>query len=461
MHSSTLSQRGKSAIAIALALAVSSLLLTSFTLDEDYWNSPHMPANVEQTNRQLLEVEEDSFNDQKSFLRASSPSHPSFLSRIFGLRPASSQPISSPRFLYYYNHNGWSNQLVSLAHAAQIAYETNRILILPPILEHEERIVGQKGAGPRCQKWLMPEVFEYAALDARKCKTNSEKHVSFKEIMDTSQLSKSTGVQFVDLCDFVASEPKLAAEYFFQQQQRQSLPEIIDLDGECTLGQTRSYPEMIDHFNSIFGDQDVALIPSVFTSKNRNSQSKTFLQNVLSFHPSSKMMALQQIILNHIGQPYVSAHVRYDDRFRRRCSSEPKLLDWVRQEQESLNMNMPHPPVYFASSSQTSTVCNRQFFEHAGLQAFTLSDLLVKEDVSQMLSSIKVPKEIMYLILDQLLVSLGEKVILNNKMPQFSTFHMVVRVRHSRMFPDEPPPRQGSFMGNGTPLLGKDFYFGM
>eukprot|EP00986_Skeletonema_menzelii_P001098 scaffold298_cov130-Skeletonema_menzelii.AAC.1 len=172
-------------------------------------------------------------------------------------------------------------------------------------------------------------------------------------------------------------------------------------------------------------------------------------------------MALQQIILNHIGQPYVSAHMRYDDRSRRRCSSEPKLLDWVRQEQESLNMNMPHPPVYFASSSHTSTVCNRQFFEHAGLQAFTLNDLLAKEDVSQMLSSIKVPKEIMYLILDQLLVSLGKRVILNNKMPQFSTFQMVVRVRHSRMFPDKPPPRQGSFRRNSTPLLGKDFYFGM
>ncbi len=309
----------------------------------------------------------------------------------------------------------------------------------------------------------MPEVYQYAKIDAMKCTKNAhDEHVSFKEVLDLSELSKSTGVQLIDLCDFVASKPKLAAEYFFRQRQRQAYPEIIDLDGECTLDQTRSYPEMVEYFNSIFDDYDVAQIPSVFASKIRNSQSKAFHEKVMTFELSSKLMALQKILLNYIGQPYVSAHVRYDDRYHGSCSNEPKrlLLEWVQQEeeeeQESLSMTMPGT-VYFASSSPRAVVCYKQYFEGAGLQVFTLEDLLVKEDVAQLLSTIRVPNQIMYPILDQLLVSLGNRVILKSRMPQFSTFHMIIRMRHSLMFPDEPLPRQDSFR---PPLLGKDFYFG-
>ena len=390
-------------IALITALAVSSLLVAFASLNKDggYGRSLQLhtqaPNNVE-NYRQPLEV--DSSNEPKSNLRV---------------------PVSKAnQFLYYHSHShNWSNQLVGLAHAAQIAYETNRILILPPIIEHHDRNVGVKGS-PRCQHCLMPQVYEDAKLDAKKCADNE--HVSFKEIMDLSQLSKSTGVRFVDLCEFVASEPTLAAEYFFQQHQRKSHPEIIDLDGKCTFGQTRSYPEMVNHFNSIFSDDNVALIPSAFATESLNSQSKAFLENVLAFHPSSDLMALQQLLLDHIGQPYASARSRrgdYADNHRFVCSDERKqvLLDWIQQENSSTPRKIGAKEntylAFFASSSQEAAVC-KQFFDDAGLQAFTLSDLLVEEDASQMLSSMKVSAEIVAPILDRLLVSLGNKVTLES-----------------------------------------------
>ena len=436
MPSSLLNRRDKSVFLIALTtvLAVSSLLFACASLNKDYGHFLHTQApNNVQNYRQLLAV--DSSNDPKSNLPVSSLYHPlsSFLSQRFQ---------KANKYLYYHSYShDWSNQLIGLARAAQIAHETNRILILPPIIEHSTRMMDVGSSG--CQHCLMTQVYKDATLDAGKCKKDTlDEHVSFKEVMDLSQLSKSTGVQFFDLCDFVASEPTLAADYFFQQRQRQSHPEIIDLDGECTLGQTRSYPEMVDHFNSIFGDDDVALIPSAFATNNLNCQSEAFLDNVLSFHPSSALMELQQLLLNHISQPYVSAHVSYADDHKFVCSEERKqvLLDWIEQESLSLPRKIGAkakentPPVYFASSSLEAAVCYQRFLEDAGLQTFTLSDLMVKEDASQMLSSMNVSADLVALILDQLLVSLGNNIILESKTPQSSAFHMIVRARHSRLF---------------------------
>jgi len=45
-------------------------------------------------------------------------------------------------YLYYYAHSGFSNQLIGMAKAAQLAYYTNCTLILPPFLPHNTRSVG-------------------------------------------------------------------------------------------------------------------------------------------------------------------------------------------------------------------------------------------------------------------------------------------------------------------------------
>ena len=47
------------------------------------------------------------------------------------------QSVSEEQYLYYFTHSGWSNQLTALYHAAQLAYSTNRTLIVPPILSHK------------------------------------------------------------------------------------------------------------------------------------------------------------------------------------------------------------------------------------------------------------------------------------------------------------------------------------
>ena len=74
----------------------------------------------------------------------------------------------------------------------------------------------------------------------------------------------------------------------------------------------------------------------------------------------------------------------------------------------------------------------------AGLETFTLSDLLVKEDASQILSfmNVSADADLVALILDQLLVSFGNKITLESKTPQSSTFHfhMIVRTKRSRLF---------------------------
>ena len=81
-----------------------------------------------------------------------------------------SVPKANNKYLYYHSYShDWSNQLVALAHAAQIAHETNRILILPPIIEHYDHVVADKEESSGCQHCLMTQVYKDAMSDAVQC----------------------------------------------------------------------------------------------------------------------------------------------------------------------------------------------------------------------------------------------------------------------------------------------------
>lgn len=74
------------------------------------------------------------------------------------------------------------------------------------------------------------------------------------------------------------------------------------------------------------------------------------------------------------------------------------------------------------------------------VQAFSLSDLIAQEkNLVEILSAINAPKSIIYLSLDQVLVSLGQRIVLlnmrvgndgGNGKNTASTFHWVIEARH-------------------------------
>ena len=129
---------------------------------------------------------------------------------------------ASEQYLYYSTHSGWSNQLTALYRAAQLAYSTNRTLIVPPILSHKTtNDMGNARSGNfalRCG----PGHLDYVKFDAEECLKSPDEssHVKFSEIINMTQLSQSTNVPFTDLCDFVKEKPALAKSISFVLRNR-------------------------------------------------------------------------------------------------------------------------------------------------------------------------------------------------------------------------------------------------
>ena len=98
------------------------------------------------------------------------------------------------------------------------------------------------------------------------------------------------------------------------------------------------------------------------------------------------------------------------------------------------------PSVFLASSSQEAVKCYKQFLSDAGYSTLSLNDMLVqekshKQKLSQLLSAIDVPKSTIYLVLDQILVSLGNRIVLlQAKFGGSSTFHSVIKTRHELQY---------------------------
>eukprot|EP00985_Skeletonema_marinoi_P000921 scaffold368_cov137-Skeletonema_marinoi.AAC.12 len=119
----------------------------------------------------------------------------------------------------------------------------------------------------------------------------------------------------------------------------------IDLGGTCTLDHRRSYADMVEHFESIFAKDAVAIIPSAFILGNANSGTKNFEQNV--FRDDAD-------------------HSEYDE-YRFICSeNKTEVLDMIRRghlamiEKNEATANST-PAVFFASNSQEALSCYKQF----------------------------------------------------------------------------------------------------
>jgi hypothetical protein len=371
------------------------------------------------------------------------------------LKPPSKSE-SSEQYLYYFSYAGWSNQLTGLYHAAQLASSTNRTLIVPPILSHHSANDMGNARGGNTRLRCGPDHLDMVKLDAKECLKSPDEssHVKFSEIINMAKLSEAINVPFTDLCEFVKEKPALAKRYFHQMEQMKPEQRTIDLSGTCTLDHRRSYADMVEHFESIFAKDAVAIIPSAFILSNANSETKNFEQNVFRYPPSSNLSEFIRILRDRLPKNYIGVHLRYRDdaeyseydEYRFKCSeNKTEVLDMIRRghlamiEKNEATANIT-PSVFFASNSQEALSCYKQFLSDVGVQAFSLNDLLgpEKNSTRKFLSAIKASKSTIYLTLDQILVSLGQQVVLLSKrlghernIP--SSFQTVIKTRHEHL----------------------------
>ena len=116
----------------------------------------------------------------------------------------------SEQYLYFTSHSGFSNQLIGLYRAAQLAYSTNRTLILPPLLSHHtaNEAGNARGLGAKRGVRCGPDHLDWVKLDAQECNKTAHEtsHVKFSELINMAKLPRTLNVPFVDLCEFVEKE---------------------------------------------------------------------------------------------------------------------------------------------------------------------------------------------------------------------------------------------------------------
>ena len=235
-------------------------------------------------------------------------------------------------YLLFYPHAGYTNQIIALGKAAELARLVNRTLVLPPVLPHCPD--GPKKYAWGCQANEKTDVATTRALDGafKVVVAGRKKFPSFTEIVDFDLFP--TEYKFVDQPDFVdmfleyhridtkganltteearhdhfLRVERLIRENFRRGNRSLELHELMySSSGD---GGHRHNEAIVALFQKNFPEQRsrVAVIGSAFRLNLQNSKMvQPFVQ------PTEKFRRILGHILSCIGTEFVAAHIRIPD----------------------------------------------------------------------------------------------------------------------------------------------------
>ncbi|KAL3800636.1 hypothetical protein HJC23_006098, partial [Cyclotella cryptica] len=355
------------------------------------------------------------------------------------------------RYLFFYAHAGFSNQLYALQRAMCIGYSTQRTIIVPPLLPHIGSRTAYKFGGRAGKDFIVAN--KIAVDDAKTVLSmdNQTEFPSWSEIINYDVLTKKTGVHLIDLFDFMrmTSESAAAGALLNHTVDIHSMPAEID-----------DWIEFLDFFNAHFGNNTVALIGSAFTLKYEEAfgkYDKDAMENIrratLGFTPSNKLLYLLRSAIIHVPQNYVGVHIRFGDTYHLSLCDEKtaaeeykKLLTVI----EEANVTKGSA-IYLGSKESNAKKCFEEYSHH-DYKVFTLNDLLnvppsdehTDRDLERRKMNAAIPSlqdamnEIYvdlgtkHLIIDLVLISLGYRIFFSRVSfrQHYSTFQQVIEHRH-------------------------------
>jgi hypothetical protein len=375
----------------------------------------------------------------------------------------------NPKFLLYYTHSGFSNQLLSIERAAKFAFATKRILVLPPILPHHTSSSTNtvddddddddkfssftpRAAGSKCHVSLHYEEFvnKYIPQDIEKAKNLKIAFPSFKEIFDFDDFTTKTGIQFMDMREFVIQYPNYSTNRNFKNDTlwcKGPLEEMkIKFVRNCGMDST--FDELVPFFNQhCGGDHDdrndavVAVLGSAFVMPQPLPNSTYFdhhIQNVFSKYFGLKLGDKFMTLLKSLYEQftavvdhgdYSAVHVRFQDGMKIPSCNTTRVRNLYLELFARLKeRNVTHGShVLVADSNPAAFDC---FQYHAAAAAagsdvvyrgFRIKDYIILDNgnhnnpnhskIKEMFNNINVQKDTLYLLLDQIMVGLGKEVV--------------------------------------------------
>lgn len=342
------------------------------------------------------------------------------------------------RFLFYYTHSGFSNQLFGLQKASQLAYATNRTLVLPPVLPHKGDKVKDfrqwrsRAAGSKCAPVQGYSGFVgQAKKDATKAVQSPNNFPSFTEIIDFSTVTQHTGLEFIDLPQFMLTKSSSSTSSWSTGKRKR-----LDLDGKCSASGRREYGDMVELFNSNFGKSRIAVIGSAYVIGNNftsyhEEKSQEFAKLFLAFPPTPKLQKLLMQVHALLPKDYAGLHIRVNDGQKLDCTSEKvkSAYDRIFGELQENNVTA----VVIAGSDPTTKQCFNRLAIGKGFEAVSVNDVVRQhQQIQALIQTFKVQRKTVDLLLDQILVALGKHIVLNDDLFRLgSSFHRVIRAWHA------------------------------
>ena len=323
-----------------------------------------------------------------------------------------------------------------------IAYSTNRTLIMPPLLPHigsrtNFKFGGRPGRGYK-------EANKVAIKDGEVVMgINRTEFPSWSEILDYGLITAETGVYVMDIWEFMRTN--YAGSLLYQTVGIDDMPAII------------SWSSFIDEFNTQFENVTVARIGSAFALKDIDDAFKLYdeiaferiRRATLCFSPSNKLLDLLRASIIHIPNHYVGVHIRFGDTYKlMKCNETKAEKEFIALISSIRNANITKgSAVYLASKDDNAKRC---FDGHSGsnFKVFALNDITnplptdeklgvfnvsaVVPSFTDAMNEINLDMGTKYLLVDLMLVSLGQSYFFSRVSfrPKSSTLQMIIEQRH-------------------------------
>lgn len=336
-----------------------------------------------------------------------------FTTESFHLR----EKDENEKFLVYWPHGGFSNQLISLQRAAHIAYASNRTLVLPPVLPHHTfkgklKYPSFGATSPKqCEKEKKLHQFIRAA------KTVDE-FPSYEALFNFDSISELTsGLKVLDMKKFSRLEYINATDY------SNWCVDIYKERSYCLYGSKENlHTDIVNSIEAKCKEKRIAAIGSTFVVPTPANAVEVGNWNEIESYfshmeLSRDMLILLQTIYKKLPPNYIGAHVRITD--GRICNplktcevtctrDEHKIAFTELIRDIDAITNTSH--VLLGSGNEVSLKCFR-YYSKEKYAVTTIQDILDNDpELLQMVENIGSEKETVFLLLDQILIGIAENV---------------------------------------------------
>ncbi len=369
------------------------------------------------------------------------------------------QETTSRRYLLYFTHSGFSNQLIGLKNAVEFAHATGRTLVLPPVLPHLAKWGSPpdwngRPLGIGCRPYnTYASRLEDLKVDTVKAADYEgleyDAFPSFRELIDFSELTNLTGVEFIDMPDFVRGQllqqnqsqirNYTAAKAIKKQHEHwctASKDMAKKLTGGCEHSEVgNSYFHIAEFFNKSC-PTDVAMIASAYVIPPKFSEynpqlGEVIYNSVLSFPMSKKLSQLVKLVHGRLQAGYVGVHIRFKDKMQVKCidNAVEKVYKEIMQDLQQKNVTKG-AQILIGNSDKMARPCF-EFHADGLYSAVTVNGVIDgNEEAQRLVDDIKTEKSAIFITLDQTLIAAADIVIEKKVKTTAHTFQDVINIRH-------------------------------